>query len=86
MMKTSYSTIYNFRPNEMYGMGKESLIISGEYTSLEEFMENLMYNSSLKHENAKEYSWPSYECIEREDWIPWIGQPMFYIVDIKLDE
>ena len=86
MMKTSYTTIYNFRPNEMYGMGKESLIISGEYSSIEKFMKNLMYNSSLKHENAKEWIVGTETYIEREDWIPWIGQPMFYIVEIKLDE
>jgi len=83
--KTSYTTIYNFRPNELYGMGTESLIITGTIAAeeLENWFINVAQNSTLKHENATEYAYGLDECWEREDWKPWIGQPMFYVVDIK---
>lgn len=87
MMKIryEYTTTYNFRPNELYGMGKESLCIKSPLASMEMFIESLAHNSSLKHENAYEAIYGSHEIIEREDWKPWIGQPMFYITDIKYE-
>lgn len=83
-MNYSYTTIYNFRPNEMFGMGKESVTCKGKGT-LEDFIKYISHNSSLKHENNKEYIMGSDEFVEREDWTSWIGQPMFYIIDIKVD-
>lgn len=84
-MKFSYGSIYNFRPDELYGMGKESLIVSGEGT-LEEIFKTLQHNSSLKHTDCKEFIVGTEEMVERPDWKPWIDQPMFYIVDIKVEE
>lgn len=84
-MKYSYCTIYNFRPDETYGMGKESLKISGDQP-LNVFLKEIQYNSSLKHENAIEFIVGTEESIEREDWKPWIGQPMFYVTDIKIED
>jgi hypothetical protein len=81
--KTSYTTIYNFRPGELYGMGKESLTVTGVTEDLVKWFGYISHNSSLKHENAIEHAYGLDECWEREDWKPWIGQPMFYVVDIK---
>jgi hypothetical protein len=84
-MKYSYGSIYNMRPGELYGMGKESLTVKGEAT-LEEFIKLLEHNSSLKHEDCKEYIIGTDEWVEVEEWKPWIGQPMFFTVDIKVWE
>jgi hypothetical protein len=84
-IKYEYSTTYNFRPDELYGMGKESMKISNPSSTMEQFLETLSHNSSLKHRTAVEYIYGSEESIHREDWIPYIGQPMFYITDIKYE-
>jgi hypothetical protein len=81
----SYSSIYNFRPDELYGMGKESITIQGKGT-IQKFLELLQHNSSLKHEDCKEFIVGTEETVEHKDWKDWIGQPMFYIVDIKLEK
>jgi len=80
---TKYSTVYNMRPEELYGMGKESLTAySGRPEKMTDFMDQLRRNSSLKHENTEQGFYGTEEYIEREDWIPYLGQPMFFIVDI----
>jgi hypothetical protein len=81
--KTSYTTIYNRRPQEMYGMGTEDLISTGVTEDLIDWFGYISQNSTLKHDSILEYAYGSEECWEREDWKPWIGQPMFYVVDIK---
>ena len=78
-----YTSIYNFRPEEGYGMGKESIIHSGT-AYLVDFIRILEDNSSLKHDSANEYNYVPEEPIHREDWVAWIGQPMFKLVDIKI--
>jgi hypothetical protein len=81
----SYGSIYNFRPEEIVSMGKESLNISSTIpASIEEVIELLEHNSSLKHKDAIEWILGTEEFIEREDWKPWIGQPMFHMIDIKI--
>lgn len=84
-IKTSYTTIYNMRPEEMFGMGKESLICTGviEEEELNDFFKRVAENSCIKHDSILEYAYGSEECWEREDWKPYVGQPMFYVVDIK---
>lgn len=84
-MKISYSTWYNFRPGEGYGMGKESLKVTGEWESLEEFMKTLEYNSSLKHKDNKEWIVGTEDFVENDEWTKWIGQPMFFIYDIEIE-
>lgn len=80
----SYTTIYNFRPDEMYGMGKESLICNGRGT-LGKFLEIIERNSSIKFEDAVYQFYGLDEHIdEYEPWVKWIGQPMYMIVDIKV--
>lgn len=79
-----YTHAYNFRPEEMYGMGKETLKISGK-SKLSEFLGYLQRNSSIKFEDATYWFHGLDECIENhEPWVPYIGQPMFYIYDIKI--
>ena len=85
MIKYKYGSIYNMRPGELYGMGKESLNISGKGT-LEEFMNCLTRNSSIKFEDAYEYIIGLDDRFEVEEWKPYIGQPMFFIVDIEYEE
>ena len=85
-VRYQYASLYNFRPDEMYGMGKESLTVGpGPAIPIEDFFKMIEHNSSLKHKDNKEYIYGSDMVIEREDWKPWIGQPMFYIVDLKIE-
>ena len=86
-VRYEYTTTYNFRPDELYGMGKESLTVISTTAGIpiEDFLRVLSKNSSLKHENAYEAIYGSHEMYEREDWKPWIGQPMFYVTDIKVE-
>lgn len=82
-VKTSYTSFYNFRPNECFGMGKESLIVSHPCMELSEFLEKLQYNSQLKHQDAIAYI--GEEKIHVPEWENFIGQPMFFIFDIKIE-
>ena len=86
-IRYEYCTSYNFRPGELYGMGKESLKVQSpeEGTSVKTFLEILSHNSSLKHTNITESIYGTTETFEREDWKPWLGQPKFYITDIKFE-
>jgi hypothetical protein len=86
-IRYEYSTVYNFRPDELYGMGKESLRVQSpkEGVSLESFLEIISHNSNLKHTSITEYIYGLSQGFEREDWKPWLGQPMFYMTDIKCE-
>ena len=81
----SHSTTYNFRPGELYGMGKESLTVTATIPkTLEEIFEELTRWSSIKHDSIKEAFYGMDLVVEREDWKKWLGQPMYYITDIKV--
>jgi hypothetical protein len=84
IVKTEYTSIYNMRPGEMCGMGKESLIVSHPGQPLGQFLKNLQANSSLKFENDIEFI--ADEWFHNEEWTKYIGQPMFFITDIKIEE
>jgi hypothetical protein len=74
------------RPNELYGMGKESLTCTSEHETLDDFLVYLSKNSSSKHENNVEFILGSEDCFEIEAWKEYIGQPRFFIVDIKVEK
>jgi hypothetical protein len=84
LVNYTYSTRYNFRPQECYGMGKESLMITGT-GKLSDFLRVIQTNSSMKHKNNLMYILGSDDVIEMEEWNPWIGQPMFTLYDIKFE-
>lgn len=86
-VRYSYSSTYNFRPDELYGMGKESLDIQSppEGVPVEQFFKMMEHNSNLKHESHYEAIIGSDILFEREDWKRWVGQPMFYITNIKVE-
>ena len=85
-VKYQYTTHYNFRPDELYGMGKESLTISHNNATLREFLDVLVKNSQLKHTNAVYQFYGLDERIEEfEPWVPWIGQPMFHLSNISFE-
>jgi hypothetical protein len=86
-IRYEYSTSYNFRPDELYGMGKESLRVQSprEGVPIEQFLDQIQKNSSIKHVNHHQIIYGSDIVVEMEDWKPWIGQPMFYITDIKVE-
>lgn len=82
----SYGSLYNRRPGEAYGMGTENLTTSS-YTTPKAFLEQLSHNSSIKFKSAVEYvSLDGKDIRINTDWTPYIGQPMFYVVDIKIKE
>lgn len=84
--KCEYSISYNFRPNELYGMGKESLTVQiSKLLTAEEFLDILVENSKLKHESILEAIYGTTETVERQDWKNWLGQPMYHITDIKYE-
>jgi hypothetical protein len=84
IVKYEYAMAYNFRPDELYGMGKESLRTSGQ-DKLSKVLERLQYNSSIKFKDATYQFYGLDECIEtHEPWVPYIGQPMFFVYDIKI--
>lgn len=83
-VKYSYHSIYNTRPDEMFGMGKESLIVSGE-TEINKFFELMEHNSSLKHTNCLQWIIGTDEYVEMEEWKSYLGQPMFFITDLKME-
>lgn len=83
-IKYQYTTIYNYRPNETFGMGKESLIIKGE-GDVAGFLENIARNSSIKFEDNIERIYGTDEAFENPEWNDWIGRPMFLITDIKVE-
>lgn len=82
-VKYEYTSIYNRRPEEGYGMGTENLTVSGE-SDLMEFLERLQHNSSLRHTDNKMFIVSTETMVEIPEWNDWIGQPMFFIVDIKI--
>lgn len=86
-VRYEYTSVYNFRPDELYGMGKESLRVQSpkEGVPIEKFLETMRHNSSLKHENHYEAIIGFDTVFEREDWKRYVGQPKFYIVDIKVE-
>lgn len=86
MYKYQYSSIYNMRPNEMYGMGKESITVSGQTDDIDSLLEILSKNSSIKFVNNLEGFMGTEEVFEREDWNEYIGQPMFFLTDLKIEK
>ncbi len=86
-VRYEYTSFYNFRPDELYGMGKENLRVQSpkEGVPIEKFLEIITQNSSLKHQNHYEAIYGCDTLFEREDWKKYVGQPMFYITDIKVE-
>ncbi len=83
-IRGEYSSCYNFRPGESYGMGKESIRHQCTYDTLEEFFENIATNSRLTHNDAVQWeSWMDGPGKVNDKWVKWIGQPSHYIFDIK---
>jgi hypothetical protein len=83
-VKYEYTSAYNFRPEECFGMGKETITVSGE-GDLNEFLERLQRNSQLKHENDLDWGYCRDVPKQNPEWTPYIGQPMFYIYDLKIE-
>lgn len=71
------------RPGELYGMGKESLTISGE-DELFNVIELICRSSKIKHTNCLQGILGTTEFVEMEEWKRYIGQPAFFIVDIEI--
>jgi hypothetical protein len=83
----AYSSIYNRRPGEGYGMGNESLNVYGNgKETLEDFMSRLVENSSIKHKTSTEYIYGTDIPVPRPDWISYIGQPAFFVTDVRFRE
>lgn len=87
MIKYSYSSIYNMRPGELYGMGKESLNISNPNpVTYKEFLDILVKNSNIKFEDDTEWINGTNDFVQNPEWTRYIGQPMFFLVDISYEE
>ena len=86
-VRYEYTSIYNYRPDELYGMGRESLRIQSprEGVPIEQFLEAMRHNSSIKHTNNLEGIYGTDIVVEREDWNRYVGQPKFYMIDIKVE-
>jgi hypothetical protein len=74
------------RPNELYGMGKESITVTGQTDDVDSLLEILSKNFSIKFENNLEGIMGTEEFVEREDWNRYIGQPMFFLTDLKIEK
>jgi hypothetical protein len=74
------------RPNELYGMGKESITVTGQTDDVDSLLEILSKNFSIKFENNLEGIMGTEEFVEREDWNEYIGQPMFFLTDLKIEK
>ena len=87
-VRYKYTSIYNMRPEELYGMGKESLTVTSppEGIEFEEFCRMMKHNSSLVFEDAYMMILGTEEMVEIDEWKPYIGQPMFFIVDLEIEK
>lgn len=83
-IKYSYTTIYNYRPGEQIGHGKEPMTFTGEST-LSDFAQHIEFNSSIKFETNIEFSYCLEKQVVRDDWNDYIGQPMYFITDVKIE-
>lgn len=84
-VETEYTSLYNMRPDELYGMGRESLTISGK-SKLGDFLKMLESASSQKHQNNLYPIMGSTESFPLTEWDKYIGRPSNYIVDIKIKQ